>query len=415
MRIAIVGSGISGLVAAHLLQRQHEISVFEAEPHIGGHTRTVEVSLADERHAIDTGFIVYNERTYPHFSRLLGQLGVATRPTEMSFGVSCERSGLEWASHGLRGVFAQPSNGLRPSFLRMLRDVLRFNRESRVLLGDAEEKVELGDYLCGAGYSQAFVEHYLLPMGAAIWSADPATFLRMPAVSFVRFFENHGLLRTRPGIEWRVVRGGSARYVERLVAPFRERIRVACPVRALLRRADAVELATAQGLFRFDQVVLAVHSDQALRLLRDATPLEARLLRSIAYQENEVVLHTDERILPRRARARASWNTLVPREPSGRVLVTYDMNRLQGISSAHRFLVTLNGSERIDPGRVLHRFVTQHPVFDAGALAAQRHHAAISGRQRTHFCGAYWGHGFHEDGVRSALAVCAALGVDGGL
>jgi predicted NAD/FAD-binding protein len=406
MKIAIVGSGISGLVAAHVLRESHEITVFEAEHRIGGHTHTVDVEMDGEGHAVDTGFIVYNEKTYPNFSKLLGQLGVETQPSEMSFGVSCERTGLEWSSRGLGGVFAQPRNLLRPSFHRMLRDVLRFNREARRLLEGEEDKTTLGDYLCGAGYSHEFVDLYVVPMGAAIWSADPEAFLGFPATRFVRFFENHGLLEAQPSLPWRVIRGGSARYVEKLVAPFRARIRIGCPVRALRRQRRYVEVATPEGVERFDHAILAVHSDQALRLLVNPTGLERWLLRSIGYQENDVVLHTDRSLLPQRRRAWASWNYRVPRDTGQPALVTYDMNRLQGIQSRQRLLVTLNGTDRIDPDRILRRFAYSHPVFDAEAIEAQKRHGEIDASGRIHFCGAYWGHGFHEDGVKSALAVC---------
>jgi predicted NAD/FAD-binding protein len=409
MRIAIVGSGISGLVAAHHLHGRHEIVVYEAEDRIGGHTNTVEVEMDGMIHAIDTGFIVYNERTYPNFTRLLGELGVETGASDMSFALSCERTGLEWGSRGLRGVFAQPGNLLRPSFHRMLRDVLRFNRRSRELLSLGDEKVSLGDYLCGAGYSSEFVDHYVVPMGAAIWSADPAAFLQIPAATFVRFFENHGLLDASPSLPWRVVRGGSARYVEKLVAPFRERIRLACPVHAVRRRRDGVDVLAADGVGRFDHVVLAVHSDQALRILSDPSELERRLLTRIRYQRNEVVLHTDASLMPRSRRAWASWNYRVPREAGRRALVTYDMNRLQRLASRHRFLVTLNPAGRVDPERVLRRFIYDHPVFDVDAIAAQKLHSAVSGCRRIHYCGAWWGYGFHEDGVKSAIAACASL------
>jgi predicted NAD/FAD-binding protein len=412
MRIAIIGSGISGLVAAHMLHPRHELCVYEAEGRIGGHTHTVDVEIDGEQYAIDTGFIVYNERTYPNFTSLLRKIGVESQESDMSFGLACERTGLEWSSRGLRGLFAQPSNLLRPSFHRMLRDILRFNRESRSLLEREAEKVSLGDYLCGAGYSSKFVEHYALPMGAAIWSATPRAFLRIPAVAFVRFFENHGLLETRPSLPWRVVRGGSARYVQKLAAPFQERIRIDCPVRAVRRESDAVEVIAADGVQRFDHVILAVHSDQALRLLSDPSALELRALRSIAYQENDIVLHTDKSLMPHNRRAWASWNYRVPRDGGGRVVVSYDMNRLQGIESRHHFLVTLNAAERVAPERILGRFVYHHPVFDAEAMGAQRLHGEISGVGRTHFCGAYWGYGFHEDGVNSALAVCGRFGVE---
>jgi predicted NAD/FAD-binding protein len=411
MRVAIIGTGISGLAAAHLLHPRHEISIYEAAPYIGGHTHTVEVDVGGERHAVDTGFIVYNERTYPNFTRLLEQLRVETQPSDMSFGFACERTGLEWGSRGIRGVLAQPGNLLRAPFRRMLRDVHRFNRESRALLELDGEKVTLGDYLCGAGYSTEFVNQFVVPMGAAIWSTVPEKFLRMPATTFVRFFDNHGLLEARPSLPWRVVRGGSSRYVEKLVAPFCDRIRVGCPVLAVRRRPDCVQVRSAAGLHEFDRLVLAVHSDEALRLLSDCTGAERQLLGSIAYQENDVVLHTDDSLLPRRRAAQASWNYRLQREPGLGVLVTYDMNRLQSLESRRRILVTLNGGDRIAPEHVLRRFAYHHPVLDSAAVAAQKLRGKISGHRRTHFCGAYWGYGFHEDGVRSALAVCAEFGV----
>lgn len=411
MKVAIVGSGVSGLVAAYRLSDEHDVTVFEADDRMGGHVSTVDVEHEGKRHAIDTGFIVYNEQTYPKFSALLSELGVETKPSEMSFGLSCERTGVEWASRGLRSVFAQPGNLLSPAFLGMIRDLLRFNREVSTLFNNDSEKVALGDFLVGAGYSQRFIDHYIVPMGAAIWSAEPADFLRIPASTFVRFFENHGLLETNPSVSWRVVTGGSARYVEKLVAPFRHRIRVGSPVQAIRRARRHVEVASRYGLERFDRVVLAVHSEQALRLLVDPSGLERALLRSIAYQENEVVLHTDVSLLPRSARARASWNYRIPQQERARVLVTYDMNRLQGITSKAQYLVTLNDEGRIDPRDEIARFTYHHPVFDADAIAAQKRRHEISGTALTHYCGAYWGHGFHEDGVRSALDVCDELGL----
>ncbi len=410
MKVAIIGSGISGLVSAHLLQRNHEVTVFEADDRIGGHTHTVDVDLDGERHAVDTGFIVYNERTYPNFVRLLAKLGVETRASDMSFGMASDRTGIEWSSRGLRSVFAQPSNLLRPAFHRMIRDILRFNRESKSLLAADGEKATLGDFLCGSGYSDEFIEHYVVPMGAAIWSADPGSFLRIPATTFVRFFENHGLLEVPPKLPWRTIAGGSNRYLDPLTAPFRERIRLSSPVESVKRTLDGVELRVSGDRESFDQVVFAVHSDQALRLLSDPSELEIRLLSAIQYQENEVVLHTDTSLLPRRPRAWASWNYRVPSRLGGRALVTYDMNRLQGIESRNRFLVTLNGTDRIAPERVLRSFVYHHPIFDRGAIAAQALHGKISGHNRSHFCGAYWGYGFHEDGVRSALEVCRNFG-----
>jgi predicted NAD/FAD-binding protein len=411
MKIAIVGAGVSGLVCAHLLHRRHEIEVFEADERIGGHVHTVDVELDGERHAVDTGFIVYNEQTYPAFTRLLAELRVATQPSEMSFSVACERSGLEWASHGANAFFAQRRNLLRPSFWRLLREKLRFDREAPALLAAPEEKATLGEWLCGRGYTQGFVDHYVVPMGAAIWSADPDEFLRFPAASFVRFFANHGLLALSPGVRWRVVSGGSQRYVEALAAPFRDRIRTGCGVRVVRRARRDVELATADGaLRRFDRVILACHSDQALRLLADPSGRERWLLGSVRYQRNEALLHTDATAMPRRRRAWASWNYRVPHARRGRALVTYHMNRLQGLRSSEPLFVTLNGEDRIDPARVLGRFAYHHPVFDAEALTAQRHHGVLDGQNRTHYCGAWWGWGFHEDGVQSALAVCRRFG-----
>ena len=409
MKVAIIGSGISGLVAAHELHSTHEITVFEASGRAGGHTRTAEVRLGGDRLAVDMGFIVYNERTYPGLVHLFENLDVATQETEMSFGVRCDRTGLEWGSRGVRGVAAQPRNLLRPRFLGMLRDIFRFNREAPQLLSTPQEKVSLGDYVRGGGYGDAFVDHYLVPMGAAIWSASVEDFLHFPATTFVRFFHNHGLLSTSPDLSWRVVKGGSQRYVERLVESFSHRIRVNCPVLSVRRSEDSVTLKTAHGAERFDEVILAVHSDQALALLDDPSDEEQAILSAIRYQENHVVLHTDGRFLPQREAARASWNYRIPRRPSDRVFVTYDMNRLQRIDSERPLLVTLNSPEPIGSPQILDEFTTQHPVFDARAAEAQSRWSEISGQQRTHYCGAYWRFGFHEDGLQSALAVTASL------
>lgn len=413
MRIAIIGSGISGLMCAHVLHPHHDITLYESDSRLGGHTHTVDVEVFGERHAVDTGFIVYNETTYPHFTRLLEDLNVATRPSDMSFGMSCERSGLEWASGTLANVFAQPSNLLRPSFRGMVRDILRFNAEAdRLAMAGGDEKVTLRDYLEGAGFGDAFIRNYLVPMGAAIWSTDPARFLDFPAATFVRFFRNHGLLSTKPSVRWRVVDGGSRSYVDAIARSFGDRIRFLDPVRKIVRQEAGVEVHSARGSEAFDHVIIASHSDQALRMLADPEPIEREVLSAIGYQRNEVVLHTDESLLARRHRARASWNYRVTDDESGRVLVTYDMTRLQSLDTDHRFLVTLNDGGRIDESRVLRRFVYEHPVFDAPAIRAQGLHDQISGVARTHFCGAYWGHGFHEDGVNSALRVCRGLGVE---
>jgi len=411
MKIAVVGTGVSGLVAAHLLRRAHDVHVFEADARVGGHVHTVDVVLGGDRFAVDTGFIVYNERTYPGLTKLFAEIGVATQPSDMSFGAACERTGIEWGSRSVGALFADPRNALRPPFLRMLRDVRRFFREAPALLAHDDPKLALGDWLCGAGYASDFVELFLVPMGAAIWSAAPDAMLRFPAQTFVRFFANHGLLDRRDRVEWRVVRGGSSRYVEALVAPFRDRIRTRCPVRSVVRRAGGVELVAADGVHRFDRVVLACHADQALALLAGATEGERRVLGAIRYQENEAILHTDASVMPRRRRAWASWNYRVPALPTDRVFVTYHMNRLQGLRSPEPIFVTLNACDRVDEARVLGRFAYRHPVFDVDAIAAQRLHGAIDGGGGVHFAGAYWGHGFHEDGLRSACAVARRFGI----
>ena len=412
MRIAIVGAGVSGLVCAHLLHRSHDVWVFEAGASPGGHAHSVCVETDGRAVEVETGFVVYNERTYPLFSRLLAELGVATRATEMSFSVSCEKTGLEYSGGSFAGLFAQYRNLVRPSFLGMLRDALRFYREAPALLDAPDAKLSLGDWLLGKGYGEAFVTQHLLPMGAAIWSCEPGRIAEFPALAFVRFFANHGLLALRDRPQWRVVEGGSARYVTRLCAPFRERVRLREGVRAARRRPDGVELHLTSGATaKFDHVIFANHSDQALASLCDATRAERAILSAIRYESNDVVLHTDASLLPRSRRARAAWNFHVPREPRAAATVTYDMARLQGIEASVELLVTLNRTRAIDERRILRRFTYHHPVYDRAALEAQAERAAISGINRTSYCGAYWGYGFHEDGVRSAHAVAAELEV----
>jgi predicted NAD/FAD-binding protein len=411
MRVAVVGTGVAGLAASYWLHRRHDLTVFEANDWIGGHVHTVPVRLGRKTFHVDTGFIVFNERTYPLFCGLLRRLGVRSRPTDMSFSVRCEGTGLEYGGASLRRVFAQRRNLLRPSFHRMLRDVRRFQRESRRLLEAPDAKVTLGDYLAGAGYSSEFVEAHLLPMAAAIWSTDPQTMRDFPAQALVRFFENHGLLQLRGGPRWRTIEGGSFRYVERLVAGFRDRIRLSEPVERIVRERDGVTVLTRSGAVEhFDQIVLATHSDQALSLLAEPSGLERRVLGSIRYRPNEAVLHTDASILPRTRRAWASWNYHLLRERPEEVALTYHMNRLQHLDAPEELCVTLNRTDAIDPSRVIARMTYHHPLLDGEALRAQEAWRAVSGRNRTHYCGAYWGYGFHEDGVRSALRVVRSFG-----
>ena len=404
MRIAIIGSGIAGNVAAYRLCREHDITVFEAGSHAGGHTHTHEIEQAGRRYAVDTGFIVFNDWTYPNFVALLEELGVPWQDSSMSFSVRDEKSGLEYNGSTLDTLFAQRLNLVRPSFLGMVRDILRFNREAPALLERPGGEISLGDYLARSGYGRAFVERYIVPMGAAIWSTDPASMLRFPARFFVRFFSNHGMLSVDRRPVWRVIRGGSARYVERLVAPFRDRIRLDAPVEWLRRQPDAVIVKARKGApERFDAVFVACHSDQALRLLADASAQERDVLAAIPYQENEAVLHTDTRLMPRRRRAWAAWNYHVTGAAGARVALTYNMNILQGLDAPEPFMVTLNRSDAVDPARVIRRLVYHHPLFTPAGVAAQSRQRELNGARRTYYCGAYWRNGFHEDGVVSAL------------
>lgn len=410
MRVAVIGAGVSGLVAAHLLHREHEITVYEAGAHAGGHTNTVTVREGPRELAVDTGFIVLNDRNYPSFTRLLAKLGVATQPTHMSFSVSAEAIDFEYAGTPA-GLFAQPRNLARPSFWRMLADLLRFNRElARVEPGDGEP---LADFLARHSFSAPFVERLIVPQVAAVWSADPRQMSSFPVGFLAEFFANHGMLGFRDRPRWSTVAGGSRRYVSALIAPFRDRIRLRSPVRAVRRLPTHVEVRAEGGEAEsFDQVVIATHSDQALAMLADPSRAEREVLGAIPYQRNEAVLHTDSSLLPRRRAARAAWNYHLLERPSERSTVTYWMNHLQRLSAAHDYCVTLNRSEAIDPAKVIGRFDYSHPVFTAEGRAGQRRHGEVSGmHSRTHYCGAYWSWGFHEDGVRSALAACEPFGV----
>ena len=403
MKIAIIGSGIAGNVAAYHLHREHDITVFEAASHVGGHTHTHEIEHKGRRVAVDTGFIVCNDRTYPHFLALMDELGVELQPSDMSFSVQAP-GGLEYNGTTLNSLFAQRRNLLRPVFWRMIRDILRFNREAPTLLKSHSDVQTLGEYLDAGGYSRQFLEHYILPMGAAIWSAGTETIRNFPARYFVRFFHNHGMLSVDDRPQWCTVRGGSARYVEKLTAGFRDRIRLNTPVESVRRTPAGVFVKPTRGeAERFDRVFFACHSDQALRLLADANVVEHAVLGAIRYQSNHVLLHTDVSVLPRRKLAWAAWNYHLVDHASERVAVTYHMNILQRISSRTPLLVTLNMADRIDSKHVIRELRYEHPVFTPDAVAAQARHAEINGSDRAYFCGAYWGFGFHEDGVASAL------------
>ena len=404
MKIAIIGSGIAGNVAAQHLHRRHDVTVFEAAGHIGGHTHTHDIELGAERHRIDTGFIVFNDRTYPNFARLLDELGVESQPSSMSFSVRNDNTGLEYNGNNLSALFAQRRNLLRPSFYRLLSDIMRFNREAPALL-DTTGEIALGEFLDAHRFTKAFLDNYLVPMGAAIWSTDPARMLAFPARFFVRFFHNHGMLSINQRPQWRTIAGGSARYVEKLVAPFRHRIRLNTPV-DMVSRSHAGVRVKARGAApeSFDHVFFACHSDQALRLLEDATPLERSVLGAIPYQRNEVVLHTDTSLLPRSKRAWAAWNYHVLPERRTGAALTYNMNILQNLQSRHTFCVTLNRSDAIAPSTIIKRMSYDHPLYTPAGVAAQLRQHEINGVNRSYFCGAYWRFGFHEDGVVSALS-----------
>jgi predicted NAD/FAD-binding protein len=411
MKIAIIGTGVSGLVSAYLLQKRHDITVFESSGHAGGHVQTLRIDQDGQTYDVDTGFVVFNTVTYPLFVRLLERLGVESQPTCMSFSVRCESSGLEYAGTSLNSLFAQRTNLLRPSFHRMLRDVLRFNRSAADLLEQGTAAPTLGQFLDGGNYSRYFREWYLGPMGAAIWSCRPEDLYRFPVSFFVRFFHNHGLLSVNRHHPWRVIRGGSKRYVDVLTQSFRGRIHLRSSVERVRRGDAAVDVKPeGQDWMTFDQVIFATHSDQALELLKDPSDAERQILGAMRYRSNDALLHTDADVLPANPRARASWNYHVPPEEPEGVVVTYDMSRLQGLSSASPICMSLNPGDRVRPGRVLQRLQFAHPLFDLDAHAAQQRHGEISGVRGTHYCGAYWGNGFHEDGVRSAQTVCAAFG-----
>jgi predicted NAD/FAD-binding protein len=389
------------------------VTLFEAAPRLGGHTYTVPVETERGEIGVDIGFIVFNEKNYPGFVRLLGELGVSSQESEMSFSVRCEKTGLEYRSTSLDTLFAQRRNLLSPSFHRMLLDVLRFQRRAPELLENGNGGgPTLEEYVRASGYSRRFWEHYLVPMGSAIWSAAPGNMGSFPASTLVRFFANHGFLDPSGSLRWRTIQGGSRTYVERIARPFAERTRLGTPVRAVRRHRTHVELSTDGATESFDHVVIAAHGDQALAMLADPTPAERETLGAIAFQPNDTVLHTDSGLLPRRRRAWASWNYVVPAEPRSRAEVTYYSNRLQNLKGAPPLCVTLNRRDRVRPDAVLEAVEFHHPIHTLASLRAQKRFSEISGKNRTSYCGAYWGYGFHEDGVQSALRAVKPLGVE---
>lgn len=411
MKIAIVGSGISGLVTAYLLSQDHDITVYEAANYIGGHTNTVSVELKGRNYEVDTGFIVYNEKNYPNFVKLLDQLEVPNQPTNMSFSVRCIITGLEYNGTSINKLFAQRSNLLRPSFYRMIKDILRFNRDTKQFLKSENLKLTFGEFLEKGNYSPQLREDYAIPMTSAVWSGSPSQVLNTPFYFIARFYENHGMLNINDRPQWRVIKKGSRQYVVRLVERFQDQIRLQCPVKRIVRSKDGVEISSSDGkASQFDTVILATHSDQALEILEKPSPAEIEILGAIRYQKNEAVLHWDDSLLPKKKLAWAGWNYhKMPDSPNG-TSVTYNMNILQGIESESTFCVSLNMTDKIDPTKIIKTFIYSHPVFSGNAIEAQKRLGEINGANRTYFCGAYWGSGFHEDGVNSALNVCRYFG-----
>jgi len=412
VQVAVVGSGISGLACAHYLSSEHTVSVFEAGKRLGGHTATVDVALGTRRFSIDTGFIVFNDWTYPNFIALMDELGVSSKPTSMGFSVRDEDTGLEYAGTNLDALFAQRRNLMSPRFLRMVRDILRFNRESIVDLeaGRLAGDDTLGAYLDRNGYSEGFKRDYLIAMGSAIWSSDCDSMLDFPVQFFVRFFKNHGLLSVKNRPQWRVIEGGSREYIRPLCRRFEERIHVDMPVQSIRRDPAGVTLTFRDGSQRrFDQVVLATHSDQALALLDAPSEDEQAILGALPYQSNDVVLHTDTKLLPENRKTWSSWNYRLGVDAS-RAVLTYNMNILQGLNAPETFCVTLNDTASINPHKILGRFTYDHPIFSLAGMEAQARWEVINGVSNTWYCGAYWHNGFHEDGVVSALRVAEAMG-----
>ncbi len=411
MRIAVIGSGIAGLASAWLLSRQHDVVLFEASDYLGGHTHTHDIEIDNHRLAVDTGFIVHNPQHYPLLTRMFAELGVATQPTTMSFSVHSEASGVEYNATSLDGLFCQRRNLVSPRFWGMVRDLLRFHRIAPRLLESDNPGPTLGEYLALHGFGDAFRDEHLLPMASALWSSPARQVLEFPVRHLAQFMTNHQMLQVRGRPQWRVVSGGSANYVKALQQRWRAQVRLRTPVLLLRRDAEGVEVVTQSLSQRFDHAVLACHSDQALKLLADADARETEILGAIGYQDNEAVLHTDASLLPGNRKAWAAWNAHVPRHPGDACTVSYCMNLLQGLETTQLLVVTLNRSEAIDPGRILRRIRYQHPVYTLASVAAQARRGEIQGRRRTWFAGAYWGWGFHEDGMRSAVDVASALGV----
>ena len=413
MKIAIIGSGISGLTCAYMLNKKHDITIFEKNDYIGGHTHTHEIEHNGIKWNVDSGFIVYNERTYPNFINILDKLGVKRQLTRMGFSIKSEKNDLEYAGHSLNGLFAQRSNLVRPSFIRMLRSMWRFNSEARADLKGLDSETTLGDYLKSNGYPEEFIQHFIVPIGAAIWSTVPHHMMDMPAIFFIRFFENHGLLQIVDRPNWWVITGGSKRYVEKMVDGFENKIRLSSPVKNVKREDGSITVqfgANSLESENFDSVIFATHSNQSLAMLDSPTKEEVEILSAIKYQKNDALLHYDDSILPKRKNAWSSWNYLLDEDQSKAVALTYNMNILQSLKSDRTFCVSLNSGNLVDESKVIKELSYDHPLFTLSSVWAQSRKHEINGKNNTYYCGAYWRNGFHEDGVVSALDVCKDFG-----
>ena len=413
MKIAIIGSGISGLTSAYLLSRKHDITLFEKNNYIGGHTHTHELEFNGHTHFVDSGFIVYNERTYPNFIKILEQLNVDRQITRMGFSVKSKKKNLEYAGHSLNGLFAQRSNLLKPSYLNMLRSMLKFNKESRRDLDSIKPSLTLGEYLENNHYPDSFIENFIIPIGAAVWSTIPNLMMEMPAIFFIRFFENHGMLQIIDRPKWWVIKNGSKSYVEKIINNFRDKIRLSTPVKNVKRIDGKIIIASGDDKMveeEFDSVVFATHSNQSLKLLDEPSTLEKEILSAIPYQNNNALLHYDDSILPKRKNAWSSWNYTLDRDDDKPVSLTYNMNILQGLDSPRTYCVSLNSEDLIDKSKIIKKLNYDHPLFTLEGVEAQKRKDQISGVNNTYYCGAYWRNGFHEDGVVSALDVCKSFG-----
>ena len=412
MKIAIIGSGISGLTAAYLLNRKHDVTIFEANDYIGGHTHTHKVNIDGKKYSVDTGFIVYNERTYPNFIKLLDLLNVERQLSTMGFSVKSISKDYEYAGESLNSLFAKRSNIFRFGFLRMLYEMYHFGKKADSSGIGLDASVTLGDYLKKEKYSGEFINYFIIPMGAAIWSTPANKVLNMPAYFFIKFFYNHGMLETINRPNWWVIKNGSSEYIKKIIRGFENKINLSTPVKTVARKNEGIEiqLAKKEETLKFDSVIFATHSDQALEMLENPTDTEKDILSSIPYQKNEVLLHTDSSVLPRRKLSWASWNYQLDSDPALPVVLTYNMNILQSINCKETLCVTLNDHNSVDETKILKKIFYHHPLFNVKSIEAQKRKSEISGVNNTHYCGAYWRNGFHEDGVVSALDVCKDFG-----